>query len=388
MSTFPFSNQERDRRYAKIRALMKENGIDVLVAVSIGGSPSYEGNLRYFTGQFVKTNTGCQYIVFPLIGEPIYVLGYYSVFKSSVFAERYSWVKDVVALPQITDSVLEAIKKKGLGESTIGLAGPIPYFVYNALKEGLPKARLVNCDSLILNARIVKSPEEIKQIEQAAMLNDKAYEAVKKIIKPGVWEHEVIGVAEGVMRGGGAERTFNLVRSHPLGSGLQTWPLVPKQLQRGDSLDFEMTACYGGYWAQLNRIVSIGPPSKERAELYEICKEAHRNGAAKLRAGNSVGDVALAIDETIRNAGFVPESCGHGATGLDLVEAELKPGDKTPLEAGRVIILHPYCVTKQGLAERNPDLLSLIGPGDTYVITKSAPIRLTKSSWDMFIVSE
>lgn len=387
------SPAEKERRYAKVRQAMRATGIDCLVVCAIGGSWFHEGNVRYFVGDLFKNQSHDEYVLFPVEGEPTFVLTY--AFR--VPWARKSWISDVRAPadPRGKDprfageksrsvSLAEIIAEKGFGRSVIGIPRDVlPTATCEELTRGLPGAKFVDCAGLMLEVRRVKSAEEIDLARESAAIGDAANDWLRANIRAGALEHQLWAGWIHVMHERGCEKVYELVDTDPISVACVKWPQRPRILATGDTMVTEMSPCFGGYFTQLNRAFAIGQMHPKLRELSQVCQEAHATAAALLVPGNTAGQVARAMEDVVTRAGYVPLlRGGHTSTGLDLMEIPLHPKDQTVLEPGMVMILHPTAGVP-GFQIGDP---GFFGPGDTYVITATGAERLHKSSQDVVII--
>src|SRR5438874_4326712 len=107
---------ERDRRWGRVRELMREAGIDVLVAPpNTGGNERNQADARYLT-QFGMNGEqiGC---VFPLNGS---VIG----FRGPSARLAAGWIDDVRNRRRtFNESLVDALKDLGVDRGVIGVCG-------------------------------------------------------------------------------------------------------------------------------------------------------------------------------------------------------------------------------------------------------------------------
>ena len=210
------SEKERDRRYGQLREVMAKENMQVILVVGNNhatGSPSFAtGNFRYLTNFFMTTLYGI--LVFFREGNPILLVPQES---QEYWAKRYSWIEDVRISTNYAGAVSEILEVKGLAGSRVGILSmeSIPASTYLSLKKGLPNVEFFDAKDLLLPFRFIKSEEERRLMEKAAEVNDEAYNATLKKIRPGMKEYEIIGILEGYHRGNRADRTFNIISSGP-----------------------------------------------------------------------------------------------------------------------------------------------------------------------------
>ena len=180
------SLEERDRRWLNIRRELERSGLQGLLVVS-DGQIERRGSMRYVSDVGASLMYG--YVVFPLEGEPIAI---YS---------RGGWVKDRRTLPLrggwVTESepyapvIADAIKELNIEKGCIGIEGdfmPVP--VYQRLVKELPEATF-KPSNIIHELKMVKSPEELKLVENGVEMVDKVYETCLEIARTGKTWNEI-----------------------------------------------------------------------------------------------------------------------------------------------------------------------------------------------------
>src|SRR5438874_2022515 len=186
---------ERDRRWGRVRDLMKEAGIDVLVAPpNTGGNERNQADARYLT-QFGMNGEqiGC---VFPLSGS---VVGFGGPSARLVAG----WIDDVRS-PRRTfnDAIVDALKEMGVDHGVIGVCGlqPSKYNLMRVpdgvvgsnlmdlMRNTFPQARIVSATDLTGEARMAKSAEEIAFLERSTAIAEAGLDALLEMARPGVRE--------------------------------------------------------------------------------------------------------------------------------------------------------------------------------------------------------
>src|SRR5215469_1738455 len=173
---------ERDRRWANVRAVMRERGFDGLLVAGFRAREMYE---TYISDDY---NEGC--VIFPLEGDPVVLTwAYLRVMRARWSAERGNtlWVDDYrVATSGM--GVAEVLKEKRLGEASLGVVGlssQAPTEIYGAipanfwieLTTALPKARWTDISEEFSHLMLVKSEEELAQVRYAARAAEAACRA-------------------------------------------------------------------------------------------------------------------------------------------------------------------------------------------------------------------
>src|SRR6266849_1691941 len=198
-----FSAAEYARRYAALRAKMREHRLD---AVIVPGGPShwsFGGGMLWLTGHWEWHGLAC-YVVVPLEGEPTLVYGMGGTHIEAVRQATSGAIADVRHSRggRFGEVMVERIRELGLDRGRIGLLEVDPRFgdylpvnQYEALRRGLPDAEIIFTRGVMHELLFIHSDEEIACIRRAAQLCDRAMEALADRSRPGVKEYQLRAAA-------------------------------------------------------------------------------------------------------------------------------------------------------------------------------------------------
>jgi len=361
------SVQERDRRWVSIRREMERSGLQALLVVS-NGQLERRGSMRYVADIGASLMYG--YVIFPLKGKPI------GIFSA---AGRGGWIEEKRTLPMrgawVIESepyapvIAEAIKELNLEKGSIGIEGdfmPVP--PYQRLVRDLPEATF-KPSNIIHELKRVKSPEEIKLIENGVEMVDKAYEACMAFARPGKTWNDVTSEVCRVLHHWGAED----IGGYPLSRSTDV-------IKKGDTYNLYPEAqAPGGHWMQFGRLISFGEPKKDVRVAWDLDMKAQERGAEKVRPGNTGGDIMRAINEALKGSKYTGAIRGSGhAVGLDIIERPfITLDDETVIQPGMVIAVHPVLAPHPEVFEACADM---------FVVTEGKPRKLSRISPEMKIV--
>ncbi len=121
----------------------------------------------------------------------------------------------------------------------------------------------------------------------------------------------------------------------------------PKKLQAGDIVNVDVTSIIDGWHGDTNRTYLVGDVPIKARRLVEVTYEAMMLGIEQARAGNTLGDVANAIQRHAEKHryGVVRDFCGHGIGRLfhdapEVVHAG-RPGTGPELRPGMFFTIEP-----------------------------------------------
>ena len=204
---------ERDQRLERTRAAMKQEGLDALLVAGKGHWWTGRGYLRYFTDFHMWGHDGL--LLIPLDGEPMMTFSSYAVAERIA---KHGWITDTAGDVYIAPKIVDEIKKRGLAQSKIGVAGHrfiIAAGTYQYLIESLPEVDFVSGDDLMDRVRMIRSPLEIQQIRELWTLSKAAMECFVEILEPGKSQRELAAEASRLALAGGARDILVFIGERP-----------------------------------------------------------------------------------------------------------------------------------------------------------------------------
>ena len=361
-----FSAKEYARRYAALRAKMKEHKLDCIIAAGGPSHWSFGAGMLWLTGHF-EWHALASYVVVPLDGEPTMIYSMGGTHAEAVRRQVEVAVKDVrhSRNGHYGDVMVERLKELKLERGRIGLMeidprheDYMPVNQYNALRAGLPDAELVFTKNFLHDLVVIHSAEELDCIRKAGVLCERAMEAMIARAKPGVKEYELRAAAGAAILEGGGDIDFLIIGSTPMANPALIFgnPRPSgRVLQKGDIINMELAAGYRGYTAQIGSPICIGQPTEMVRKFWEdITLPGYHKIVAEIAPGKPA-QAMLDASKFFRDHGVQsrPTQC-HGidlVTDCPHVSAEHVrggEGDKV-LKPGMVIMAEPNPITADGL---------------------------------------
>jgi Xaa-Pro dipeptidase len=244
------------------------------------------------------------------------------------------------------DALVLTIREFDLIDKTIGIDEvAVPHAFLLALQESLPSVRLTPASTFFRKLRRIKTPEEVQRLTDATRIAEDGVRAIATITSEGITEYELAREFEREIVGRGASPGFTLVR---IGRNAVAQQALPDstQLRRGEAVWIDVGCNYRGYWADIARVVTLGPPGDKLKRVYEAARRGEDAGIESARSEMPVADLFRTVADTVRNSGiehFQRHHVGH-AIGLEPYDDPVLSADSTAvLEAGMVINIEtPY----------------------------------------------
>ncbi len=351
----------RKERLQKAKEALKTSNLGSLVCYDFD-------NIRYITGTTIGEwcrNKMNRYCILPKGGEPL-------LFDPATPAKKIScpWIADRVfpavgsmrgAIPAETGSVEKVaqdtykwLKEYGVEKKPVGMdIADIP-LVRALEKKGL---EIVDGQQVMLEARIIKTKDEIELLKVAAAMVDAAYEEIVRAIKPGVRENELVAVANHVLYTLGSD----LVECVNSVAGERGKPhphtFSDRIIRPGDMVFLDIMHSYMGYRTCYYRTFACGKPTKAQLEAYNIAWKWLKDSIDAVKPGATTADVAKAwpapdkFGLKTEDEAFLLQF-GHGV-GMSIWEKPVisrlfSLDNPFPIKEGMVFALETYCPSADG----------------------------------------
>lgn len=342
-----FSKEDIGKRHERARAMMAARGLDALLVTN-------EENFQYFTGATGSlalhySSTRPAVLVFPLVGEPIAIVGAMIVdtIHMSTYISDARGYTDVLFFPM--NMVVDAIEALGTRVRRVGVElgmeqrMGVPVGDYLQLVGSLPEVHFEDAADIFVKLRMVKTPEEVEYMRQAAAITGRARQRLFREVVPGMTERDVVRRLRALILDEGGDRTsfVHLTADLPVS---QTQFHLDRPLKRGGLLYIDAGAYVRNYTIDYARFATLGPANSEQIRGHSVLLEANRRMTEALRPGLTCAEVHEIGAEVIEESGFEVAPVGrmgHGQ-GIQLTEPpSVSPDDQTVLEEGMIISTEP-----------------------------------------------
>lgn len=342
-----FSKEDISKRHGRAREMMAAKGVDALVVTN-------EENFQYFTGATGSlalhySSTRPAVLVFPLVGEPIAVVGAMIVdtIHMSTYVNDARGYTDVLFFP--VNMVVDAIRGLGPRVRRVGVElgmeqrMGVPVGDYLQLVGSLPEINFEDAADIFVKLRMVKTPEEVEYMRQAAAITGRARQRLFREVAPGMTERDVVRRLRALILDEGGDRTsfVHLTADLPVS---QTQFHLDRPLKRGGLLYIDAGAYVRNYTIDYARFATLGPANSEQIRGHSVLLEANRRMTEALRPGLTCAELHEIGAEVIEESGFEVAPVGrmgHGQ-GIQLTEPpSVSPDDQTILEEGMIISTEP-----------------------------------------------
>ena len=351
----------RQERLAKVKEQLQAHNLGALMCYDFD-------NIRYITGTHVgewARNKMIRYAILPKGAGPL-------LYDPAASAKRKNtpWIADSVfpavgsmrgAIPSkvgnieaLAKSVKEVLHKYGVANQPLGIdILDVPF--YQALeKEGIEVA---DGQQAMLDARVIKTKDEIELLKLAAAMVDAAYGDVARGIRPGVRESDLVAIANNTLFTLGSD----LVECVNSVSGTRAQPhphtFSDRIIRPGDMIFLDIMHSFNGYRTCYYRTFVCGKPTKAQLEAYEKAWTWLKRSIDAVKPGVTTADVARAWPAA-EEFGFKDEreafllQFGHGI-GMSIWEKPVisrlfSLDHPFPIKEGMTFALETYCASEDG----------------------------------------
>ena len=274
--------------------------------------------------------------------------------KAGMLGLRGSVPPEANLLKNAAREIHDLLKAQGVADMPVGVDIVEPPMLFALQEEGL---EVRDAQQVFLDARQIKSMDEIILLNMSAAIVDGAYQEIADQLKPGVRENEMVAMANKFLYDNGSDdvEAINAV------SGERCAPhphnFTDRMYRPGDQAFFDIIQSYMGYRTCYYRTLNIGLSTPAQEDAYKQAREWIDVAINLVRPGMTTDKIA-ALWPKAEEFGFANEmeafglQFGHGL-GLALHErpiiSRLVSFDNPfELQEGMVFALETYCPAADG----------------------------------------
>ena len=251
---------------------------------------------------------------------------------------------------------------------------PIPSGSLNALREALPKARLVDATSLMDEQRSVKSEEEIAVLERAVAIAKTGIFMLGYQARAGMAQTEAFGVLQAAILEAGGEPGSRVLWDCSPSPGRAAFQALPAPMQRGDVIQNELEVKLAGYGVQEIHPICVGKPPQQVYDAFELCLKIVGEALPLLAPGAPLREVVNVVERSAEGTAFQATLVAHGC-GL---APEPPADDWTVWREGQVLTFGPTLQASDG---------TRISFRTTVAVTAEGGRRLGKRPLELMLTS-
>jgi Xaa-Pro dipeptidase len=279
------------------------------------------------------------------------------------------------------------LNEAGVAGAPLGIDIVEPPFLFELARQGID---IRDAQQSMLDARVIKSPDEIMLLSQAAAMVDGVYTDIAEALKPGVRENEIVALASKRLYELGSDQ----VEAVNAISGERCNPhphnFTDRIIRPGDQAFFDIIHSFNGYRTCYYRTLGVGSATPAQHDAYARAREWMDAALDAIKPGVSSDAVARVLPAA-EDFGFENEMAAFGlqfahGLGLGLHERPIISRLNSlehPLElrAGMVFAMETYCPAADGvsaarieeevaLTDHGPEILTRFPARDLFIANK------------------
>ena len=252
------------------------------------------------------------------------------------------------------EEIASLVRAAGVANMPIGVDIIEPPMMFELEKAGL---KVADGQQTMLEARELKSQDEIALLNRAAAMVDGAYQLVNDMLKPGVRENDVVAEVNKFLYTHGSDdvEAINAI------SGERCNPhphnFTDRMIRPGDQAFFDILQSFMGYRTCYYRTFNVGRATDSQRDAYKKAREWLDNAMARIKPGAKTSDICAAFPKA-DEFGFPDEMSAFGlqfAHGLGLALHErpiisrvVSMDHPTEIKEGMVFAIETYCPATDG----------------------------------------
>ena len=297
-------------------------------------------------------------------------------YRAGFLGFRGAVAPTVGLMEEAVAEIKSLLTEAGVADQPVGVDIVEPPFLFEMQKQGLA---VVDAQQHMLDARVIKSRDEITLLTQAVAMVDGVYQGISEMLKPGVRENEIVAFANSRLYEMGSDQ----VEAVNAISGERCSPhphnFTDRLIRPGDQAFFDIIHSFDGYRTCYYRTFSVGSSTAAQRDAYAQAREWMDRGIDGIRAGVGTDEVAALLPRA-EEFGFGSEMEAFGlqfahGLGLGLHERPIisrlnSMKEPIELQVGMVFALETYCPASDGFSAARIE--------EEIVITGDGPQVLTK----------
>lgn len=259
-------------------------------------------------------------------------------------------------MQRAAQEIKAVLKENGVANQPLGVDLVEPAMLFELQKAGI---EIRDGQQVMLDAREIKSRDEIMLLNTAAAMVDGVYQMIYEELKPGVRESDIVAGATKMLFEMGSDdvEAINAVAGERCSPHPHNF--TDRIIRPGDQAFFDIIQAYMGYRTCYYRTINVGHATDAQNDAYKQARAWIDAAIDKVRPGATTDEIASVFPEA-KEFGFTDEmeafalQFGHGL-GVALHERPIisrlvSMDDPHEIKEGMVFALETYCPAKDGFS--------------------------------------
>ena len=271
--------------------------------------------------------------------------------------------------------IYDILVQEGVADMPIGIDVVEPPFLFALQKLGM---KVQDGQQVMLEAREIKSVDEITLLNMAAAMGDGVYQDIFEALKPGVRENEIVALATKRLYEMGSDcvEAINAIAGERCSPHPHNF--TDRMIRPGDQAYFDIIQSYMGYKTCYYRTFTVGSATAAQHDAYKKARQWMDGAISMLKPGVSTDQVAKMFPKSTE-IGFETEMSAFGLNfchglGLGLHERPLVSRlnslkDPYELKAGMVFAVETFCPATDGVSAARIEEEVVLTPSGAKIIT-------------------
>ena len=177
---------------------------------------------------------------------------------------------DLKQIEEAAKEIYDVLKAEGVADMPIGIDVCEPLFLFALQKLGL---KVVDGQQVMLDAREIKSHDEITLLNMAAAMGDGVYQDIFEALKPGVRENEIVAMATKRFYEMGSDcvEAVNAIAGERCSPHPHNF--TDRLIRPGDQAYFDIIHSFIGYRTCYYRTFSVGKSTPAQRDAYKRARK-------------------------------------------------------------------------------------------------------------------
>lgn len=204
--------------------------------------------------------------------------------------------------------------------------------------------KLKNAYGLIEQMRVIKTSAEILQIKRVLGVHKKAYQYLKRIVKPGIREIDILVKLKEFIAREHVEFAFPPIIAAGENAAFPHAKVTERKIRITDALLIDIGFDVNGYKSDLTRMFLLDKIPPLIRQTIDVVRLAQQEAIAQIRAGVPVARIDSAARDFLKThklAQYFTHAVGHGV-GLEIHESpRLSQRSSEILKTGMIVTIEP-----------------------------------------------